>query len=123
METQGPQFVRKHWSIILAYMVFASFATGLIVATIIALCSFMDNSQSLPGVFLGGVMGVSSVVAFVIQLLTEPLVFTKNVICETCHRKQKLARIPFFAMQGYRQPKCDDCGGDLDPAFFWELSP
>jgi hypothetical protein len=40
METQGPQFVRKHWSIILAYMVFASFAAGLLVTAIIIVVGF-----------------------------------------------------------------------------------
>jgi len=48
------------------------------------------------------------------------MIYTKNVVCDTCHRRQKLNRIPFLAGKYYRTPKCDDCGGDFEPALFWK---
>ena len=63
--------------------------------------------------------GVISFAVFVIEVLTGPLVFTRNVVCKTCCQPRKLRRAPFFAGRGYRMPKCDDCGGELEAAIFW----
>ena len=121
METESPQFVRKHWSFVVAYIVIASFAVGLMVAIMMFLFSHLDSKHRPMTIHFGLIFtGVVSAVVFVIQLISGPLVFTKDVVCRTCHRQQRLDHIPFLAGKYYRQPRCE-CGGDFEPALFWKL--
>ena len=65
-------------------------------------------------------LGVISGVVLVLQAIFGPLMFTKNVICGRCQRQIKLERNPFWAGKRHTIPKCT-CGGEYEPAFFWEL--
>ncbi len=124
METESPQFIRKHWSFVIGYILVASVAVGFGLAGIIFLYSIIRGTSHTPNNALLHIWliiaGGASAVVFVIQLFAGPLVFTKDVVCQVCHRQQKLARIPFFQGKYYTQPKCE-CGGDLEPALFWKL--
>jgi hypothetical protein len=107
--------------------VIASLVVGFFLTVMIFLCSFFRGTHSSMSIHAASlislfIMGVISGAVFIIQLISGPLVFTKDVVCQVCHRQQKLGRIPFFQGKYYRQPKCE-CGGDLEPAFFWEMKP
>ncbi|HTR41007.1 MAG TPA: hypothetical protein VMH87_05280 [Pseudomonadales bacterium] len=119
-------YVRKNWIGIGAYYAFTSAAVGSIIAALLFL-RFVSGSHSahrhINAVDAMVVLTVIlSVVMLIIQLITGPFIFTKGVICRACGEPRTLARIPFFAYKGYRQPKCV-CGGNLEPVFFWKLKP
>jgi hypothetical protein len=126
METEAPGLVRRHWSFVLAYTVVAAFAVGFGLS--LALMIYVEfrhpdaritfHERSVYYLILSGVIFFT---VFVIQVLTGPLAFTRNVVCKTCCRPRKLARSPFFGGgRGYRMPKCEDCGGELEAAIFWK---
>lgn len=121
METESPQFIRKHWAFVVAYIFIASLCIGFIFAVMMVLYSFLCATRSPITINAALViMGVVSVAVSVMQLIFGPLIFTKDVVCRTCHRQQRLNHIPFLTGQRFRQPGCD-CGGDLEPALFWKL--
>lgn len=122
---QSPQLVRRHWSFVFTYIVIASVVVGFGLAAMMFLYLSIRGKNSLssnPALFHIWLIiaSVFSAVVFVVQLITGPSVFTKDMVCRTCHRQQNIGRIPFFAGKGYRQPQCE-CGGDLEPALFWKL--
>jgi hypothetical protein len=126
METEAPRLVRRHWSFVLAYTVVAALAVGF--GLMLGFLVFEGSQHSrthVPlhdrSVFFLISGGVISFAVFVIQVLTGPLVFTRNVVCKTCCRPRKLHQAPFFVgSRNYRMPKCDDCGGKLEAAIFWK---
>ena len=122
------QYVRKNWSIFVAYYVVTSLAVGFVIAA--ALFPFLTLDHSKQGkhkpipvhdalLYSLVSMGVVSAVAFLIQLISGPFVFTKDVVCRKCHRRMKVSRIAFFTGRYRRPPKCE-CGGNIEPAFLWE---
>jgi hypothetical protein len=126
METEAKRLVRRHWSFVLAYTVVAALAVGF--GLMLGLMIFPGNRLSHAHltfhdrfIFFLIFGSVISLAVFVIQVLTGPLVFTRNVVCKTCCRPRKLYRAPFFVGgRGYRMSKCDDCGGELEAAIFWK---
>jgi hypothetical protein len=120
METEARQIVRRHWSFVVAYIIVASLAVGVLLAIMMFLFSFIDSKHRPMSIHFAFIfMWVVSAAVFIIQLISGPLVFTRAVVCQTCHRQQRLDRIPFWAGKYYRTPKCD-CGGDFEPALFWK---
>ena len=125
METETPRLVRKNWSFVLAYTVVAALAVGF--GMMLGLLFYPDKRGSGARVTFHDRLviylifsGVISFGVFLIQVLKGPLVFTRNVVCKTCCRPRKLYRAPLFeGRRGYRMPKCDDCGGELEAAIFW----
>jgi hypothetical protein len=124
MDIQAPRLVRRHWSFVLAYTVAAALAVGFGLS--LGFLVYWGSQQDTPVplherlvIFLI-LSGVISATVFVIQVLTGPLIFTRNVVCKTCCRPRKLYRVPFLGGRGYRVPKCDDCGGELEAAIFWK---
>lgn len=127
METEGPQFVRRHWSFIVAYILVTSLIIGFLITATFFVYWFIRHTSRPINIhdtlhFSLFMMGAISVVVFIGQLIGGPLTFTGDVVCQLCHRQQKLDRIPFFGGKYYKQPKCE-CGGDLEPACFWKLKP
>ena len=125
METRPSQLVRKHWTFVIGYCVATSLAMGVAVPGAFVLLGVFrgrikfDSGGRVfhaPLVFIGMV----SAVLFAIQLLSGPFVLSRNAVCRTCHRRQRLRRNPFFLGRYYRLPACDDCGGELEPALFWK---
>ncbi len=129
METQTTQLVRRHWSFVLAYYALTSLAIGLVLPAFLFFCSLYVEGT---GLFESGhgiifqvlllTMGLGLVAAFITQVLTDPIVFTRDVVCQTCHRRQRLDHNPLSGGRYYSLPKCE-CGGDLETAFFWKLEP
>jgi hypothetical protein len=127
MENETPQLVRKHWSFIIAYCIVTSLTIGFIFSSLICLSWIMRGGVQAVSNYWALhlwliIAGVISLVLLLIQLFTGEFIFTRDVVCQTCHRRQKLNRIPLFASKWYRVPQCE-CGGDLETAFFWELKP
>ena len=126
METEKPRLVRRHWSFVLAYTVAAALAVGFglpLGFLILAGTQHADPEVTFHAalVFYLILSGIIFVVVFVIQIFAGPLVFTRNVVCKTCCQPRRLHRAPFFVGdRGYRMPKCDDCGGELEAAIFWK---
>lgn len=125
MKTESPQWVHKHWSVIIAYYGVSSLAVGFMLATCFFLSLFSaKNHQRTPihdELFFSLVaMGFISAVVFGMQAIYGPLIFTRNVICGKCQRPIKLKRIPFLGGKGRTTPTCA-CGGEYEPAFFWKL--
>jgi hypothetical protein len=125
MESRAPQLERRHWSFVIAYCMATSLAIGVIVPGAFSLISvlrgklrFDSGGRVLHGLLI--IMAIVSAVFFIIQLFGGPFVLSRDVVCRTCHRRQKLNRNPLFAGKGYRVPACDCCG-DLEPAIFWRL--
>jgi len=126
METQAPRLVRRHWSFVLAYTIAAALAVGFGLSFGLLVYLVMRGVGE-PFTFHDGLVVylviaiVISLAVFVIQVLTGPLVFTRNVVCKTCCRPRRLNRTPFFVGDRYyRMPKCDECGGELEAAIFWK---
>lgn len=125
METQTPRLARRHWSFVLAYTVVAALLVGFgLMFGFMVYAGIRHSGTRVPFhdrlVFFLIFGGVISFAVFVIQVLTGPLVFTRNVVCKTCCQPRKLGRAPFFVGdRGYRMPKCDDCGGEFEAAIFW----
>jgi hypothetical protein len=124
----GPQYVRKHWRFIVAYYLATSIGTGITLAAFFLLMAAADRTpkpisvrQALHISFF--FMGVCSPSAFVVQLVGGPIFVTRNLICATCHFPRTLARNPLFGPRSSKVPKCENCGGDLEPASFWKLEP
>jgi hypothetical protein len=129
MERQTPRLVRRHWSFALGYTIGAALLVGFgLMLAFMVFYGIRNPRTDVPFrdrlVFYLISAGVVSLVVFVIQVLRGPLVFTRNVVCRTCCRPRKLRRAPFFVGdRGYRKPKCDDCGGELEAAIFWRQEP
>ena len=122
METNGPQFVRKHWSIIILYCVLTSAAIGLsfaVVPFVMLFCYYRFPFVEAFHIALG-IFGVISSPMFVIQFIGEPFVLTRDVVCRRCHKRITLEREPLMGGKFYRLPDCE-CGGDFEPAYFWKL--
>lgn len=123
-----PQLVPRHWSFVIAYIVITSVVVAFSVTGMGFLSSLLGHSENhhrtvLPLFDLWLILsGIASVVIIVVQSIGGPLAFTKNMVCDRCHRQQRLRRIPFFvgSRGGYKIPNCE-CGGDLEPAIFWKL--
>lgn len=120
-------YVRKPWIVIAAYKAAASFAVGVgmgLAMVAVAAVSLQDG-QHKPlhagpafGLFVAMLVLVS-VTSLVIQLISGPFVFTRDVICKRCHRRFQARRIPFFCGRYSRPPKCE-CGGKFEPAVLWK---
>jgi hypothetical protein len=122
------QYVRKNWSIFLAYYVVASLAVGLGIAMAMFLFAVLGiskrgNRKPLPIhnslMFSMALLGTLSAILFLVQLITGPFVFTKDVVCRKCHTRLKVNRIAFFTGKYSRPPRCE-CGGKIEPAFLWK---
>jgi hypothetical protein len=122
------KFVRKNWSIFVAYYVVTSFAVGLGITMAMFLFAAFDHSKHpkhkplpvhAPLLFLMAILGVLSAMVFFIQLISGPFVFTKDVVCKKCHTRLKVKRIAFFTGKYSRPPRCE-CGGKIEPAFLWK---
>jgi hypothetical protein len=125
------KYVRKSWSIFTGYYLATSLAVGFGIAATLFLFSALDDSKRgrhkpLPVhaalIFATVVLGVVSATVFLIQLVSGPLVFTKDVVCRRCRSRLKVNRIAFFAGKYSRPPRCD-CGGKIEPAFLWKPEP
>jgi len=121
------KYVRKHWLIFAAYYAATSSAVGLGIVVMLVLSSALHNSKhgKLKPIhihsalmFSLAVLGMVSVVIFLIQLISGPFVITKDVVCKKCHTRWRVDRIPFFRGKYSRPPKCE-CGGHVEPAFLW----
>lgn len=126
MTANGPQCIRKHWTFILAYYIATSIGIGITFASFLLLVALVRrNPMSIhDGLHLSFIFAaICSPAAFAVQVIVGPIIFTKSVICATCHSPQTLNRNPLFAPRGYRVPRCENCGGDLEPSFFWKLEP
>jgi len=127
METQQ-RLVRRHWSFVLAYTIVAALAVGfglpvglLVFPVKRGVGGQVTFHERLVFYLMFG--GAISLALFVIQVFAGPFVFTRNVVCKMCCRPRKLYRAPFFrgrGLVGYRIPKCDDCGGEMEAAIFWK---
>ena len=129
METESRQIVRKHWTYVLAYALVAALVVGFGVTGFLFLNLFLSGSSTrMPSHFIIQMWltfgGIVSGVIFLIQLFAGPLIFTRDMVCRNCHRRQTIPRVPFFAggKGGYKTPDCE-CGGDLEPALFWRTEP
>lgn len=125
------KYARKNWIIFATYYVAASLAVGLGLAAAMFLSLALGGSThgkrtpipvpdalSFSMAFLGAV----SVIMFLIQLITGPFVFTKDVVCRKCHTRLKVKRIAFFTGRYSRPPRCE-CGGKIEPTFLWKPEP
>jgi hypothetical protein len=122
METEGQQYVRKHWIIIILYCVLASAAIGFSFAVVpFVLLTFYYRFPVLEtshiALWIGGVISAGM---FIIQFVGEPFVLTRDIICRKCHKRIRLDREPLMRDKHYRVPNCE-CGGDFEPAYFWRL--
>ena len=122
------RYVRKHWSIFVVYYVATSVALGVGMAAAMALFLALDpsrhgNRKPIPVhgvlIFSIGTLGVVSAITFLIQLISGPFVFTKDVVCRKCHMRLQVERIAFFTGRYSRPPRCE-CGGKIEPAFLWK---
>lgn len=120
-------YVRKNWGIFVAYYAATSSALGFVIVAALSLFVFFDHPPDgrhprMPvhetWLFVLAVMGVISASTFLIQLVSGPFVFTKDVVCRKCHTRLRVNRIAFFAGKYSRPPKCE-CGGSIEPAFLW----
>ncbi len=125
------KYVRKSWIIFTAYYVATSLAVGLGIAATMFLFLALDDSKRgkhkpIPVhhalIFSMAFLGVVSAIAFLIQLISGPFVFTKDVVCRKCHTRLKVNRIVFFTGKYMRPPRCE-CGGKIEPAFLWKPGP
>jgi hypothetical protein len=121
------QYVRKNWSIYLAYYVVTSLTVGLGLTAMLLVFAVFDDSKHgdheplpahAPFLFLMTILGALSAITFVVQLVSGPFVFTKDVVCKKCHTRLKVNRIAFFSGKYSHPPRCE-CGGKIEPAFLW----
>ena len=122
METEGPQFVRKHWSFIILYCILTSVAIGFCSTALLIAIVVFRNGHPIHQAFhiVLWMMGAISVVMFTLQFIGGPFVLSRDVICGKCHKCTRLDRNPLMGGKFYRVPKCE-CGGDFEPACFWRL--
>jgi len=122
------KYVRKNWSIFVAYYVVTSLAVGLGIAVALFVFAVLGiskrgNHKPIPVhnslIFSMAILGVVSVITFFLQLISGPFVFTKDVVCKKCHTRLKVNRIAFFTGRYSRPPRCE-CGGKIEPAFLWK---
>ena len=122
------KYVRKDWVIFAAYYAASSSAVGLGVAATMFLFAALGvskhgNHKPMPihaaWVFSVAIFAVVSAIAFLIQLIGGPFVFTKDVVCRKCRARLKVNRIAFFTGKYSRPPRCN-CGGKIEPAFLWK---
>jgi hypothetical protein len=122
------EYVRKNWSIFVAYYLVTSLAVGLGIAVAMFVFAVLGiskhgNHRPLPVhdsfILAMAILGVVSGVTFFIQLISGPVVFTKDVVCRECHTRLKVNRIAFFTGKYSRPPRCE-CGGKIEPAFLWK---
>jgi len=121
-------YVRKNCGTFAAYYAVTSLVAGFAIAAAVFLFIVSDQSKhgkhkSIPinGALLYFlvVLGVLAAITFLIQLITGPFVFTKDVVCRKCHRRLRVNRIAFFTGKYSRPPRCE-CGGKIEPAFLWK---
>jgi hypothetical protein len=121
------QYVRKNWGVFALYYLGTSLALGICLTAIMFGVEVSKASEDAtrkplpahnPVGFLITMAGVVSVPIILVQLVTGPFVFTRDVVCRTCRRRLKVKRIAFFAGRYSRPPRCE-CGGKIEPAFLW----
>ncbi len=122
-------YVRRSWGVFAVYCIGTSLVVAFGLGVMMLLFAVFDNDSKhgkhkpMPPhaalIFAAGVFGVASVIAFVIQLIAGPFVFTKDVVCRQCHRRFEARRIAFFTGKYSRPPRCE-CGGKIEPAFLWK---
>jgi hypothetical protein len=122
------KYVRRNWSVFVAYYLGTSIAVGFGVAAAMLIFAVPDfskhgNQKPMPVhgslIFSMAVLGVVATIGFVIQLVAGPFVFTKDVVCKKCRARQQVNRIAFFTGKYSRPPRCQ-CGGKIEPAFLWK---
>jgi hypothetical protein len=122
------KYVRKSWSVFVAYYFVTSLAVGFGITVAMFLFAAFDGSKlrnhkplpdHAPWLFLMAFLGVLSAIIFLIQLVSGPFVFTKDVVCRKCHSRLNVKRIAFFTGKYSRPPRCE-CGGRIEPAFLWK---
>jgi hypothetical protein len=126
-QPDSARYVRKSWSVYLAYYLLMSAAIGIAITTALLLIALLEDST--PGRnefftgyarFLIGSAGVLAAIPFLIQLVSGPFVLTRVVVCTECCRRSKVNRIAFFKSK-YSPPVRCECGGKIEPAFLWKL--
>jgi len=124
METEGPQLVRKHWSIVILYCIATSaiIGSGFAVVPFVSLFFYYRFPFLEAGQIALWIFGAISSGMFAIQIIGAPFVLTRDVVCRTCHKRIKLDREPLMGGKYYSVPKCE-CEGDFEPAYFWKLEP
>ena len=122
------KYVRKNWSIFVAYYVVSSLAVGLGIAVAMFVFAVLGvwkhgNPKPMPVhhslIFSMAILGVVFVITFFLQLIGGPFVFTKDVVCKKCHTRLRVNRIAFFTGKYSRPPRCE-CEGKIEPAFLWQ---
>jgi hypothetical protein len=122
------RYVRKHWSIFLAYYVVTSVAVGVGLGAAMLVFAALNVStrgshKPIPVhgalIFSLAILGVVSAITFLVQLVSGPFVFTRDVVCQKCHTRLRVKRVAFFTGRYSRPPRCD-CGGKIEPAFLWK---
>jgi hypothetical protein len=124
------KYVRKNWVVFVAYYAATSLALGFGLSAMIFIYLVLGvgghgQHQHKPVpihnalLFSMAILGVLSASIFLIELVSGPFVFTKDVVCRKCHTRLKVNRVPFFTGKYSRPPKCE-CGGKIDPAFLWK---
>ena len=121
-------YVRKSWVLVVAYYAATSLALGFVIGAVLFLFLVLNHPPDgrharapvlgMP-MFALAAMGVISAATFLIQLVTGPYVFTKDVVCRRCHTRLRVNRIAFFTGRYSRPPRCE-CGGPIEPAFLWK---
>ncbi len=126
METQSTQPVRKHWSFVIAYCLGTSLTLGCFLPAILFVWGVLQGTFEFGGSefshstiqFLLFSMATLSAGAFIVQILTDPVVITRDIICDRCHITRRLDR-NFLLQLHFRMPECD-CGGKFESAIFWK---
>ena len=125
------KYIRKNWIIFASYHIAASFAVGLSIAVAMFVFAVLGASkrgkhEPMPIhdalIFSMAFLIFVSAITLLIQLISGPLVFTKDVVCRKCHARMKVNRIEFFRGRYSRPARCE-CGGKIEPAFLWKPEP
>lgn len=127
-DRDGVKYVRKHWMIFAAYYFGASLIVGLGIAAMMFVFAVLGLSKRadhkpMPvdkAFFLAmGFLIAVTVIIFFIQLISGPLVFTRDVVCRKCRMRQRMKGVPFFGGKRSRANRCE-CGGKVAPACLWK---
>jgi hypothetical protein len=126
-QRDSARYVRKGWSVYLAYYLVISAAIGIAITAALLLIAFLDDSTSGRNDFFSGYArfliasaGVLAAIPFLIQLVSGPFVLTRIVVCRRCCMRSKVKRIAFFKSKHAPPVRCE-CGGRIEPAFLWKL--